>query len=140
MKVPAVLLIILASGGFLFAEDYSTDFEIPEKDVKEEKSLDWTGSLDSRYFAFHADKTSPFYQLQFADKEELSGYMSQYKLELYLNADYQTSDLGFHLRTYSAYYNSQDNSFDLSEMYGNVNLSLSSFIRAGKCRYNWGRY
>lgn len=59
-------------------------------------------------------------------------------MELYLDADYQTKDIGFHLKTHSTYYNDSDASFDLLESYGNVNLSLSSFIQAGKRMYSWG--
>jgi hypothetical protein len=139
MRLLLILTIALAFCGTLFAEDYSMDFEIPEEDEAEEKSLEWSGSLDSRYFVFHTDQSSPLYRLQFFGKDDLSEYWSQYKLELYLDADYQTSDMGFHLKTYSAYYNDSDSSFDLFEAYGNVNLSLSSFIQAGKRRYNWGK-
>jgi len=139
MRFLVILPIALVSCGVLFAEDYSMDFEIPEKDEAEEKGLEWGGYLDSRYFVFHTDQSSPLYQLQFSGKDDLSEYWSQYKLELYLDADYQTRDMGFHLKTYSAYYNDSDSSFDLFEAYGNVNLSLSSFIQAGKRRYNWGK-
>jgi hypothetical protein len=139
MRLLLMLTIALVSCGILLAENYSIDFEIPEEDEEKEKGLEWSGYLDSRYFVFHTDQSSPLYQLQFFDKDDLSEYWSQYKLELYLDADYQTRDMGFHLKTYSAYYNDSDSSFDLFEAYGNVNLSLSSFIQAGKRRYNWGK-
>jgi len=139
MRLLLIITMALASCGILFAEDYSIDFEIPEEDEEKEKGLEWSGYLDSRYFVFHTDQSSPLYQLQFFGKDDLSKHWSQYKLELYLDADYQTRDMGFHLKTYSAYYNDSDSGFDLFEAYGNVNLSLSSFIQAGKRRYNWGK-
>ncbi len=130
MRLFLIITITLVSCGFLFADDYS--FEIPEKEEEEESKLEWSGNLDERYFIFHADQSSPFYQLQFFGKEDLSDYFYQYRVELYLDADYQTKDIGFHLKTHSAYYNDSEASFDLLEAYGNVNLSLSSFIQAGK--------
>jgi hypothetical protein len=139
MKPLLALTMVLVCCGILFAEDYSLDFEIPQADEEEQKGLEWSGYLDSRYFVFHTDQSSPLYQLQFLGKDDLSELWSQYKLELYLDADYQTSDIGFHLKTHSAYYSDSDSSFDLFEAYGNVNLSLSSFIQAGKRRYNWGK-
>ena len=137
MRLLFIIAIALISCGILFADDYS--FEIPEEEEKEESKLEWSGNLDERYFIFHADQSSPFYQLQFSGNEYLSDYFSQYRIELYLDADYQTKDIGFHLKTHSTYYNDSDASFDLLESYGNVNLSLSSFIQAGKRMYSWGK-
>jgi len=137
MRLFFIIAIALISCGILFADDYS--FEIPEDEEEEESKLEWSGNLDERYFISHADQSSPFYQLHFSDKEDLSDYFSQYKLELYLDADYQTKDIGFHLKTHSTYYSDSDASFDLLEAYGNINLSLSSFIQAGKRMYSWGK-
>jgi len=137
MRFLFIVAIALVPCGFLIAEDYS--FEIPAKEEKEESKLEWSGNLDERYFIFHSDQASPLYQLQFSDKENLSDYFSQYRVELYLDADYRTKDIGFHLKTHSTYYNDSESSFDLLEAYGNVNLSLSSFIQAGKRMYSWGK-
>ncbi|MFC1712937.1 hypothetical protein ACFL6S_04665 [Candidatus Poribacteria bacterium] len=137
MRLLFAIAVALVSCGLLLADDYS--FEIPEEEEEEESKLEWSGNLDERYFIFHADQSSPFYQLQFSDKEDLSDYFSQYRVELYLDADYQTKDIGFYLKTHSTYYNDSEASFDLLETYGNVNLSLSSFIQAGKRMYRWGK-
>jgi len=137
MRLFLIIAIALVPYGLLFADDYA--FEIPEEEEEEESKLEWSGNLDERYFVFHADQSSPLYQLQFSGKEDLSEYFSQYKLELYLDADYQTRDIGFHLKSHSAYYNDSEASFDLLEAYGNVNLSLASFIQAGKRMYSWGK-
>ena len=136
MRLLLIITIILSHCGPLFAQDYS--FEIPEKE-EEEKTLEWSGSLDGKYFAFHSRQTSPFYRLQLFNQDDISEYLSQYRLELYLNGDYQTKDMGFHLKTHSSYYNDSDANFDLLEAYGNINLSLSSFIQTGKKMYNWGK-
>lgn len=138
MKLVFTIIITLVSFGLLFADDYS--FEIPEDDeAEEENKLEWSGNLDSRYFIFHTNQSSQLYHLQFSGKDDLSEYFSQYKLELYLHADYQTKDMGFHLKTHSDYYNDSEANFNLLEAYGSVNLSLSSFIQAGKRMYNWGK-
>ena len=133
MRLFLIIAIVLVPSGLLFADDYA--FEIPEEE-EEKSKLEWSGNLDERYFLFHTDQSSPLYQLQFSGKEDLSDYFSQYRLELYLDADYQTRDIGFHLKSHSTYYNDSETSFDLLEAYGNINLSLASFIQAGKRMYN----
>lgn len=137
MKLLSVICIVLSFCTSTFAQDdYS--FEIPDKEEKEEM-LEWSGNLDAKYYPFHSRQTSALYQLQFSDQGNLSEYLSQYRLELYLNADYQTKEIGFHLKTLSNYDNDSSANFHLLEAYGNINLSLSSFIQAGKKMYNWGK-
>ena len=106
MKLWFMVAFIFCHCGILFAQDYS--FEIPPKEDTEtaaakEVKLEWGGYLDGKYSVFHSRQSSPFYQLQFFDQSNLSKYLSQYELELYLNGDYQTKDIGFHLKTYSTY-------------------------------------
>jgi len=136
MKLWFMVAFIFCHCGILFAQDYS--FEIPQKEAKEER-LELGGYLDGKYSVFHSRQSSPFYQLQFFDQGNLSQYLTQYMLELYLNGDYQTKDIGFHLKTYSTYDNDSAADFHLLEGYGNFNLSLSSFVQAGKRMYNWGK-
>lgn len=129
MKRYLILTLITVS---LFAQDYS--FSIP---TAEKKSLEWSGNLDGKYSISQMRTESPFYQLQFPDN--LSDYLSQYKMELYLNADYRTRDMGFHLKTHSSYYNDSNADFDLFEAYGNYNLSFNTNIHFGKQMFNWGK-
>lgn len=126
------LLVLAATIVSLLAQDYS--FDIPGT---EKKSLEWSGNLDGKYFISQMRTESPFYQLQFSDN--LSAYLSQYKMELYLNADYRTRDMGFHLKTHSTYYNDSNAEFDLFEAYGNYNLSFNTNFRFGKQMFNWGK-
>ena len=126
------LLNILA---FLFI----LSFLNPVFGQEEEKKLEWSGNMDSKYIILQTRQSSPFYQLNFYGAGSLSEYLSQYKNDLYLNADYQTKDVGFHLRTLSTYYNDSSASFSLLEAYGSLNLSQNSFIQAGKRAYNWGK-
>lgn len=128
---------IVASWTPAYAEDYT--FEIPGEDEENADRLTWGGNLDTSYTLLRPQDSSPLFGLQFADDEITSDYLSQYVADLYLNADYRTQDIGFHLKTHLDYQNdATDPSFDLFEMYGNYNLSLSAFIQAGKIRYNWG--
>lgn len=106
---------------------------------EEEKKLEWSGNLDSKYIMLQTRPSSPFYQLNFYGAGNLSDYLSQYKNDLYLNADYQAKDAGFHLRTLSTYYDDSSATFSLLEAYGSLNLSQNSFIQAGKRAYNWGK-
>ena len=105
---------------------------------EEEKKLEWSGNLDSKYIMLQTRQSSPFYQLNFYGAGNLSDYLSQFKNDLYLNADYQAKDAGFHLRTLSTYYNDSSATFSLLEAYGSLNLSQNSFIQAGKRAYYWG--
>ncbi len=132
MKRLLFMLVIFCASAFVFAQDDS--FQIPEK---QKKSLEWSGNLDGKYSAMQMRTGSPFYQLQFPD--DLSDYLSQYRMELYLNADYRSRDMGFHLKTHSSYLNDTNAQFDLFEAYGNYNFSLNSALRFGKQVFNWGK-
>lgn len=103
-----------------------------------EPSLNWNGNFDVRYSLFHMSQSSPLYRLQFPGKE-VSPYLSQYRLEPYLNAEYRTQDLGFQLRTHATYYSEKESSFDLFEAYGDYHPSLNLAIQAGKRVYSWGK-
>jgi hypothetical protein len=130
-------------GGFClgltaFAEDYS--FKIPEKDETKEEKLSWSGNFYAQYSLFHPQESSPIYGVQFADDEIASDNLSQFYSNLYLNGNYQTKDIGFHLKTHLKDENNENGtSFDVLEIYGNYNLTLNSFIQVGRIQYNWGK-
>ena len=114
--------------------------EVPaDPEPFEEKKLEWNGNLDAKYTAFHMDRGSALYKLQFVDAAASSAYLSQYRIEPYLNADYQTKDLGFHLKTHATYFSDDEASVDLFEAYGSYNPSFNSTLQAGKRVYNWGK-
>ncbi|MEX2089839.1 MAG: hypothetical protein WEB62_08695, partial [Bacteroidota bacterium] len=100
--------------------------------------LEWNGNFDVKYSLFHMSQSSPFYRLQFPNKD-ISSYLSQYRLEPYLNAEYRTENLGFQLRTHATYYSEEESSFDLFEAYGDYHPSLNLSIQAGKRVYSWGK-
>ncbi|MBI2618665.1 MAG: hypothetical protein HYW57_01120 [Ignavibacteriales bacterium] len=103
-----------------------------------EKKLEWNGNLDVKYSLFHMLQSSPIYRLQFYNKD-VSSYLSQYRFEPYLNAEYKTSDLGFQLRTHATYYSDQESSVDIFEAYASYSPSFTFSAQAGKRVYNWGK-
>ncbi|HCA81626.1 MAG TPA: hypothetical protein DEP53_18005, partial [Bacteroidetes bacterium] len=68
-----------------------------------------------------------------------SSYLTQYRLEPYLNAEYRTSDLSFILKTHATYYSDADARVDLFEAYGSFSPSFNTTLQAGKRVYNWGK-
>jgi len=106
---------------------------------EQEKKLEWSGNLDVKYALFHMDVRSPFYTLQFLTKRPSSSYLTQYRLEPYLNAEYRTSDLSFILKTHATYYSDADARVDLFEAYGSFSPSFNTTLQAGKRVYNWGK-
>jgi hypothetical protein len=135
MKLFLIIILTLCSVSQPRAEDYS--FEIP--DEKDDRNLEWSGNFDGKYSVLRMQTAAPMYQLQFYGQDDLSKNLSLYRLDLYLNADYQTRDVGFHLKTHGIYYNDSQTEFNLFEAYGNWNRSINSSIKAGKIMYNWGK-
>jgi len=105
----------------------------------EEKKLEWNGNLDAKYTVFHMAQSSALYRLQFFNFPPSSAYLSQYRIEPYLNADYQARDVGFHLKTHATYFSDDNAAFDLFEAYGSFSPSVSSVIQAGKRVFTWGK-
>lgn len=136
MRYLLAVAIILCHCGIVFAQDYS--FDIPEEEEKE-AMLEWSGSLETRRSALHMDHSAPLYQLRFSGEDDLSEYLSQHVLDLYLNADYQTKNIGFHLKTNTMYYSDSEVSFNLLELYANINPSLTLTKQFGKRAFTWGK-
>ncbi|OGS21062.1 MAG: hypothetical protein A2252_03985 [Elusimicrobia bacterium RIFOXYA2_FULL_39_19] len=122
-------------GSISYAADYS--FEIPQVESKKE-ILELSGNLDVKYSIFKIRNNSPMYSLQYYGRQ-LPDILSSYRMEYYLNGDYQTRDIGVHLKTQAEYYNDKTSYFNLYELYGDVNLSANSFLHMGKKMYNWGK-
>jgi hypothetical protein len=130
----SLLAWFLLASAIAHAQEVSADSLAPE-----EKKLEWSGNLDAKYTLFHMAQGSSMYRLQFLNSGKVSAYLSQYRIEPYINADYQTKDLGFHLKTHASYYSDDNASFDLFEAYGSFNPSFSSTLQAGKRMYSWGK-
>ncbi|MBI4650144.1 hypothetical protein HY745_02445 [Candidatus Desantisbacteria bacterium] len=135
MKKIILSICFLIISAVSYAEDYS--FEIPKPEEKKEV-LELSGNLDVKYSILKSRKDSPFYNLQYY-KMQLSDNLSSYRMNFYLNGDYQTKDIDFHLKTYSEYYNDNETDFKIFELFGNINLSDKSFLLLGKKMYSWGK-
>jgi len=117
------------------AQDY--DFEIPQEE--EAEKLELNGNLDTKWGILQTNTSSPVYGLQFFDQDQPDKYLSQYRLDFYLNGDYRYKEVGFTMRTFSQY--TKEGSLELSfyELYGSLNLSPRLTFAVGKRRYNWGK-
>jgi len=67
------------------AQDY--DFEIPTEE--EAEKLELNGNLDTKWGILQTNTSSPVYGLQFFDQDQPDKYLSQYRLDFYLNGDYR---------------------------------------------------
>jgi len=130
----SLLLWVIFAPFVMNAQDPYADVPPPE-----EKKLEWNGNLDAKCTVFHMAQSSALYRLQFFSSTPSSAYLSQYRIEPYLNADYQATHLGFHLKTHSTYFGDANASFDLFEAYGSFSPSFSSTIQAGKRVFTWGK-
>ncbi|MCX6132319.1 MAG: hypothetical protein NTU47_00785 [Ignavibacteriales bacterium] len=129
-----ILILLVASSGVLVGQE-----EGPDVLSGKERKLEWSGNFDAKYALFHMDAFSPFYTLQFLAERPSSSFLTQYRLEPYLNAEYRTSDLSFVLKTHATYYNDADARVDLFEAYGSFSPSFNTTLQAGKRVYNWGK-
>lgn len=117
------------------AQDY--DFEIPKEE--ETAKLEISGNLDAKWGILQTNQKSPVFGLQFFGQDKPDEYLSQYRLDFYLNGDYRYKQVGFTIRTFSQY--TKEESIDLSffELYGSLNFSPRFTLGVGKRRYNWGK-
>ena len=135
MRALTGLFCFLLFGAVARAED--TAFEIPPAETQKE-TLELSGNLDARYSLIKSRNSSALYALQYYNRP-LSDVLTSYRADFYLNGDYQTGDVGVHLKTYSIYYGSSQADFELYELYGNVSISDNSFLQLGQKMYNWGK-
>jgi len=117
------------------AQDY--DFEIPEEE--ETSKLEINGNLDAKWGILRTNTGSPVYGLQFFGLDKPNEYLSQYRLDFYLNGDYRYKQVGFTMRTFSQYVKEEPLELSFFELYGNLNLSPKLTMSVGKRRYNWGK-
>jgi len=133
--IGVIIIAVLSVTAAYADEGYS--FSLPSSEAKKE-ILELSGNLDVKYYIFKSRQDSPMYKLQYYG-QQLSNILSSYKMDLYLNGDYQTKDLGVHFKTHSEYYNDSQNTFNLFELYGDLNVSDNAFLLFGKKMYNWGK-
>jgi hypothetical protein len=111
------------------------DFEIPEI---EERNLEFSGNLDAKWGLLGSRKDSPFYPLQNLPATT-DDYLSQYRLDFYLDGEYRFEELGVFVKSFSQYVRQEPIDPSLFELYGSLNLSPRLSMSLGKRRYNWGK-
>ncbi|MDI6804130.1 MAG: hypothetical protein QME58_09825 [Bacteroidota bacterium] len=104
-----------------------------------EKKLEWSGNLDVKYSLLQMSQTSPAYQLQFYSSKNISRYLSQYRIEPYLNAEYKSGSVGFFMKTHATYFSDEEATVDLFEAYARYSPTLNTSLQLGKSVYNWGK-
>jgi len=134
--IKKILLVALFSHSFTsgFTQEY--DFDIPEE---EEAKIEFNGNLDAKCGMLQTRKTSPFFGLQFYDVPEKSDYLSQNRLDFYLNGEYRHKQVGFFMKTFYQYAKEEPLSPSFFELYGSLNLSPRLSMSIGKRRFNWGK-
>lgn len=132
-KVHTVLWFCLVFG-WGFSQEY--DFDIPEE---EESKLELNGNLDTKWGLLHTRKSSSFYGVQFYDDSEKDDYLSQYRLDFYLDGNYQYKQVGFFMKTFYQYARDESVAPSFFELYGSLNFSPRLSMSIGKRRFNWGK-
>ncbi len=136
MMLPLLMAITLLHGvNPLHAQEDSDATPSPEQ----ERKLEWNGNFDVKYTLFHMHESAALYKLQFLVDKPSSSFLTQYRFEPYLNADYRARDLAFYLKTHATYFSDADASVDILEAYGSFNPSFNTTLQAGKRVYNWGK-
>ena len=130
------LVVILYAHTFTSAFSQEYDFDIP---VEEEARIEFNGNLDAKWGMLQTRKSSPFFGLKFYDDSEKSDYLSQYRLDFYLDGVYRHKQVGFFMKTFYQYAKEEPLSPSFYELYGSLNLSPRLSISIGKRRFNWGK-
>ena len=129
---PSIFIFFIYSSGF--GQEY--DFEIPEE---EEAKIEFYGNLDAKWSILQTQLLSPLYGLQFYDISDKSDYLSQYRLDFYLNGEYRHKQVGFFMKTFYKYAKVEELPPSFFELYGSLNLTPRISMSIGKRRFNWGK-
>jgi len=129
-----LILLIYSSFNTVYSQEY--DFEIPDAEIK---GIEFNGNLDTKWGLLNSRKSSPFYGIQFYNSPETNEYLSQYRLDFYLDGSYNYKQLGFFMKAFSQYAKEEPLSLSLYELYGSLNFSPRLSMSIGKRRFNWGK-
>jgi hypothetical protein len=128
----AIFVLLISSSGF--SQEY--DFEIPEE---EEAKIEFNGNLDAKWSFLQTQLSSPFLGLQFYDISDKNDYLSQYRLDFYLNGVYRHKQVSFFMKTFYQYNKEGELAPSFFELYGSLNLTPRISMSIGKRRFNWGK-
>ncbi len=134
--ISGIILITLYCFGYTNVFSQAYDFDIPEV---EDAGIEFNGNLDTKWGLLNTRKTSPFYGIQFFDDPGKNDYLSQYRLDFYLDGTYRYKQLGFFMKTFSQYIKEENLAFSFFELYGSLNFSPRFSASAGKRRFTWGK-
>ncbi|MBN2411618.1 hypothetical protein JXQ31_07995 [candidate division KSB1 bacterium] len=134
--IKSVFLVILFAFIFTGAFSQEYDFEIPEE---EEAKIEFNGNLDAKWGILKTRESSPFFGLQFYDLSEKDDYLSQYRLDFYLDGVYRHKQIGLFMKTFYQYAKEEPLSPSFFELYGSLNFSPRLSMSIGKRRFNWGK-
>jgi hypothetical protein len=110
----------------------------PAEAAQVEPALELSGNLDVKAGLIQARTSSVLYRLGLG-QAKLSQPLSQYILEPYLNADYATSQVGFHAKAHGVVLDGAEPAGDLLGLYGTLSPTYNWSILAGQKAFNWGR-
>ena len=128
----AGVVLLLGAGGAAGGE---YDFDLP---AEEEDQLEISGTLDAKWALLNSRTDSPLYDLQLSGVNGQE-YLSQYRLDLYLDGEYRRDGLRVFMRTFSEYTRQEPVAPTFYELYGAVSPSPRWEISAGKRRHSWGK-
>ncbi|MCK4858420.1 MAG: hypothetical protein KAT58_10655 [candidate division Zixibacteria bacterium] len=117
------------------SQDY--DFEIPEEE--KEAAIAFSGNLDAKWGVLKSQKESPLYRMNFFSTEQDASYLSQYRLDLYLNGECRHKQVGFSVKTFYQYTKEGPIDPTFFELQGSLNLTPRLSAGLGKRRYFWGK-
>ena len=130
------ILILLCAFTVTNISSREYDFDIPEE---EESKIEFNGNLDAKWGLLQTRKSSPFFGLQFYDISKKDDYLSQYRLDFYLDGVYRHKQIGFFMKTFYQHTKEEPLAPSFFELYGSLNLSPRLTMSFGKRRFNWGR-
>ena len=129
-----MIVLCIYGSASVYSQEYG--FDIPEE---EDAKIEFNGNLDVKWGLLQVRKSSPFYRLQFYEVAEKKNYLSQYRLDFYLDGIYRYKQVGFFMKTFSQYTKEESLSSSFFELYGSLNLSPRWSMSIGKRRFNWGK-
>ena len=132
-----LLIIFLLFFNFIFAQNYSFDFEEFEK-----KPYEYVGNLQIQSDFSQLNNSSNLYKLSFLNKED-KDYWDSYFSSLQLKGSYEISKFKFSADikdkiTYNTN-NEFENNFSIYESFLNTSLSTNFDFQIGKKSVKWGK-
>jgi hypothetical protein len=112
------------------------DFAIPDDPPP---AIAFSGNLDAKWGMHRTRDGSPFLRANLTPELQTQSYLSQYRLDLYMNGEYRRKQVGFVVRTFSQYVREQPADLSFLELYGSLSLSPRLRMSVGRQRHEWGK-